>query len=256
MTFKSFIEENNIAILKNTIKYYDLDEKKIIKKTLPLTIESIHKHLESFKYQKLYNKVKSTNDNIEKYRMIPFSYIYYYFIAKNLRLPSPQEYIDIYINTFCIKLESGKFTFKEEFLIAQDNIEFEYNELASRMLRAFNSFNREIEFLFNIYEHLDLSKALIKYELADDTLDGIDFMVLNLETQKYIGIATYVGTARSNNFKNRKNTTRHDYSNINMIDVVANMPSRYNNNCNVISCGDVYIYSNNVVEDVIRQLKL
>ena len=63
--------------------------------------------------------------------------------------------------------------------------------------------------------------AEIEYDLVKDLHDGID-LILKFEGKTY-GIATYVGTNNSFEYKSKKNDYRHDYSNVEMIDIVAIM---------------------------------
>ena len=35
--------------------------------------------------------------------MLPFSYAYYYFVVSNMRIPKPEELINMYLDMFCKK---------------------------------------------------------------------------------------------------------------------------------------------------------
>ena len=61
----------------------------------------------------------------------------------------------------------------------------------------------------------------------------------------------YVNTKRSNSFKYRKNTYRHDYSDKSMIDFKAILsgPDK-----NVINCGDIFIYSDKSIDELIDNI--
>ena len=243
-----FIIENNITIEDGKINYINLKTRESICKDFIVNLKDIRKQLKSISYEKEYVRTKKIRDPIiENYKMPQFSFVYYYFLAENLRIPTPRELIDNYFNLFCIKLNDGKYTFKEEFLY-MDNIIFDKNSLEARIFRAYNSYNREVEFLLNILDKF--KEAKIKYDLIDDLLNGIDLSIYY--NDKMYGIATYVGTRLAINYKNKKNRNRHDYSNINMIDVIAIM---FGEDKNVIRIGDTYIYKNEVIYNVINKIK-
>ena len=146
---------------------------------------------------------------------------------------------------FCEKQANGNYKFNNEY---STQIEFTYEELTSRMLRSYNSFNREIEFILNLMDKS--TKFDIEYDLCRDLFDGIDLTIAY--QNKIYGIAEYVDTGRSKAFKNKKNTTRHDYSNFEMIDVTAKMSG---DECNVVEYGDIYCYDNQVVYDLENDIK-
>jgi len=66
------------------------------------------------------------------------------------------------------------------------------------------------------------------------------------------GIAEYVSTKRSKSFKEKKNTLRHEYNKVKMIDVVAVLGG-YNKN--TIRYGDVCCYSSNEISNLICKIK-
>jgi hypothetical protein len=241
---KDFIEKNNIAIMGNQVKYVDIKDGLVKKKHFNLTLENVREQLSKINFISTYNKTgRVVNKIIEDYKMQPFAYTYYYLVVTKNKVPSPDELLNTYLETFCEHIENEKYTFKEKYLLS-NNIIFEKNDLKARILRAYNSYNRELEFLIHLTTVLN-NKALLKYELVIDICDGIDFIVK--KDNIYYGIATYVNTKRANEYKFRKNNYRHDYSKLNMIDVVAILSG---SNKNVINCGDVLIYNDKVIENI------
>ena len=181
--------------------------------------------------------------------MLPFAYVYYYLLALNMKIPTPSELTNTYIEMFCKKNEDNTYLFKEEYLISTYNIKFSLVELKARILRAYNSYNREIEFFVHLSTKLQ-NKAIVKYDMIKDLYEGID-MVVETKSGNIYGLATYVGTSRSMNYKYKKNTIRHDYSCYNMLDVIAYM---YGPNKNVVAYGDVLVYNDSVVNDIVRKI--
>ena len=247
---KNFIKGNNIRLENGLIFYTDVETKKQIKKPFTLTLDSVHEKLSEIKYEKEYKECKGVKDyTIERTRMIPFAYVYYYHIAKNMQIPTPKEFVDEYFELFCEKKENNKYTFKQKFNISgRKNIEFDYLSLKARILRSYNTFNREIEFLIKLNERMKDIK--ITYNLYDDLFSGID---LTTEYKnKKIGIAEYVNTKRSKKFKNDKNDHRQNYENKEMIDVIATFDGKKKNVC---SYGEVFCYDDKTVWKLEKQIK-
>ncbi len=245
---KKFIENNNIKIENGLISYIDFDTRKEITKPFIIDINKIHNKFKTFNYQKEYESYGKIKDEaIERFQMLPFAYVYYYYIAKNLDVPSPREFVNEYFNLFCKKADNNKYTFKEEYLISDKNIIFDKAALAARILRSYNSFNREIEFLINFIN--TFKDVNIIYNLETDLFSGVDLKVEY--NKKTFGMAEYVFTNRSKQFKEKKNTNRHDYSAIKMIDVIANFsyPDK-----NVTKYGQIFCYDNNTLKNVYKQI--
>jgi hypothetical protein len=239
----NFISDHNITIKNKKIYYTDIKTKEQIEKDFNISLSNIHNQLVFMQYEREYEKTKKIKDPvIENYKMPQFAFVYYYFLAKYLRLPAPDELVDEYLSLFCEKIKGTKYTFKEEYLY-KENIVFEKNALAARILRAYNSYNREIEFFVNLTEKFE--DAEIEYDLVKDLHEGID-LIIKFEEKTY-GIATYVGTNNSLEYKSKKNEYRHDYSNIEMIDIVA---ITHGPNKNVKKYGDTYVYETKVIYDL------
>ena len=245
---RNFIAANDIFVKNGMITYIDFLTREKITKKFDIKLSNLHKKMKNINYKKQYNKAgKIINKDIENYAMMPFAYVYYYYIAENLTIPTPQEFVEKYFQMFCVRLESGNYIFNEKYLINNKNIEFKYNDLKCRILRSYNSFNREIEFLINLYHNCNFD---LEYKLSTDLFDGIDLIVKN--NNKIFGIAEYVYTKRSESYKKIKNNIRHDYSNIEMIDIIAkfNGPEK-----NIIKYGDIFCYNESVMRSVIEKIK-
>lgn len=245
---KTFILENNIEIKNGMIMYIDFNTRQRINKKFQIDLEDIHKRMCSVEYMKEYQKVKYTKyEEIERISMMPFAYIYYYYFAKNLQIPYPNEFVQTYINMFCYKKQNEKWAFKKEYDITnRDNFEFRYDALKARILRSYNTFNREVELLVKLNKHL--TNMEVEYNLYDDLFLGVDLTIYY--HNKKVGIAEYVDTARSKMYKVGKNQI-HNYDKP-MIDVVATFNGENKNVCNY---GEVFCYDDNTVQKLERDIK-
>lgn len=105
---------------------------------------------------------------------------------------------------FCIQNSSGTYKLKNKYLISEDNITFEKNALLARILRAYNSYNRELELLIRLKEKFQ-KKVIVKYDSVADLCCGIDIITTYNSTKpKEFGLATYVNTSRSTSYKTKK----------------------------------------------------
>lgn len=239
MQLKNFIKNNNIKIENGIITYFDLETRQKASKKLLVNLKDVHDKMCKVEYLKEYQKVSHTRyEESEGISMMPFAYVYYYYFAKNLQIPYPNEFVKTYFKMFCYKKQNGKWAFKERYDIThKKDFEFRYAALKARILRSYNSFNREIELLIKLNIQKDMK---IEYDLYNDLFLGIDLKILY--NNKQIKIAEYVGTSRSKMHKHHKNDI-HDYDK-NTIDVIAVF---HGDNKNVCSYGEIYCYDNNVI---------
>ena len=240
--FVTFITNNNIEIKNGTITYIDFNTKQKIVKKFKVNLDDIHKKMYNIKYLEEYHKVNYTSyDEIEKITMMPFAYIYYYYFVKNLQIPYPNEFVRAYFNMFCYKKQNGKWAFKKRYDITnKKNFEFRYAALKARILRSYNTFNREIELLVKLNKYLPEMK--IEYDLFNDLINGVDLTIFY--NNKRVGIAEYIGTSRSKMYKTNKNRI-HNYNN--MINVIAIFHGK---NKNTSQYGEVYCYDNNTLQKI------
>lgn len=250
---ESFIEDNQIVISKNAISFKNLKNGGKIEKLFTLTLQEAREQFKKTDFQRKYEEIgKAKSTEVEDYKMIPFAYMYYYMLAKNLRVPMPDELAEEYINTFCVKNPDGTYKFKDKYLISTSNLIFNKNDLIGRIFRAYNSYNRELDLLLQLREKFK-GKAVVKYDSVADLCCGVDLIVTtyNKVKPKEYGLASYVSTSRSSAYKYRKNTLRHDYSKLNMIDVIAHMGGTEKN---IIQCGDVFTYESKVIDKLYKEI--
>lgn len=164
-----------------------------------------------------YNKDVYMSYELENHAIPYMNFIYYFYIWENMAIPSLDEYVDKYIEYYCNKMRNNMYTFK--YMFDSNPITFTKEELIGRLSRSYNSFNREIQSLLEFKKYPDLD---VEYDFKDDLLRGIDLSIWRGD--RYFGVASYVKTSRSIDWKeNYKNTTRHDYSDIEMIDLKAEL---------------------------------
>lgn len=256
LDYKNFIQSRNITIYKKENDYYinffNDSKNEFVEKKINLQNTNIKEQFSNQKYNERYKNCKR-NEALENFMMVPFSFHYYETLAKNassingLIIPRVDLFTQTYIEKYCKKLPNGNYTFKEDFLFRPGNIEFTFQELQGRMLRGYNSYNREIEFCIKAMKKL--KDCEISYDLSKDMLDGVDLFIKY--KGKQFAIAEYVGTKRAMSFKNIKNTNRHDYSDYEMIDLIANFDGPEKN---TTSCGDVLIYSDDCINDILTEM--
>lgn len=247
---KKFIERYNITIKDSRIDFTNLETNAKTEKLFDLNLDDVHDQISKIEYEKEYkNNGKIVDKEIENFQMMPFVFAFYYLLVLNMKIPTPTQVTDFYVKMFCTKIQKGIYTFKPEYLDEGRNITFKYTSLKARLLRAYNSYIREIELFMQLKKELK-DKANVEYSMIDDLYNGVDISV-NYNGTKY-SLATYVETKRSCGFKNRKNKYRHDYSDFNNIDVKAIMSGPEKN---VIEYGDVKVYKPQVVKDIVKKMK-
>ena len=243
-----FLKDNLITISDGKVSYVDFLTKTRITKDLDLTLNEVREQFKKLNYEKEYEETgKVINNALENYKMIPFAYMYYYLLARTSLIPTPIDVCNNYIEFFCVKNEDNTYSFKEEYLLSEDNIKFEKNELLARILRAYNSYNREVDLLIQLNNDTDIS---FSYDTLTDICDGID--ILAKYNEKTFGIASFLGTRRSNSFKNKKNSFRHDYSKMEMIDVIGNFSGE---NKNLEFIGDIAVFNKEEIDKIIEKIK-
>ena len=120
--------EEQVEIKDGKISYIDMKSRQKVEKEFKVSLSDIHEKLRKVEYVKEYDKCKDIKDTeIERTKTIPFAYVYYYHFAKNLQIPSPNEFVDEYFDMFCYKKKNGMFAFKKEHDIShKPNFEFKY----------------------------------------------------------------------------------------------------------------------------------
>lgn len=209
---------------------------KTTEKLLNLTSEKVRNQLLNIGFYYPYTREEKEeyfSSELENYGIPAMNFIYYWSFHKRGKIPSMEEFFDDYIKTYCDVLDAETIRFKKHFDSRQGV--FKKKHLIGRLFRAYYSFHREIDLLYQFaaYDGID-----IQYSFKNDR-KGIDFIIQYKGNT--FGIASYVGSKKSNAWKEVKNNTRHDYSQIHMIDMVAHFfsgDSEYN--CELLNGIAVY----------------
>lgn len=245
MLNKKFYEDKNIILKRNKIIY--INGKELIEKRLNLSLKTIRKQLNSIGFIKPYDNDTYDlyySERLEHYGLPFMNYIYYLLFFKNLKIPTFKEFVTEYINTYCNQVNKDIYCVKPE--LNNEYLEFTKNQLIGRIFRSYNSFHRELELFFQFIEDDDL---YIEYNFQND-LDGIDLKIKY--NNKDFGIASFIGTNKSYQWKNFKNSNRHNYNEKNMINIIAKM-KKPNKNC--ISYNGIYLYAEWFVKKKIEEIK-
>lgn len=248
----SFDDFRKLTIKDGIITYFDIHTMR--EKTTHLTMSSTEFKaiIKTFDYKNAYEGMPkwSEKNGVERLMAIPFSYHYYSYVAKHGTPPSPEQYVNSYvkdyINVFTLNgITYGKF--KARFHPVCSDKAFILKNMKSRILRAYNSFNRELALLIMMQEMAG-DRLRVMYDIHLDMDDGIDILVKKGNSS--VGIATFVNSYKANKEKNRKRQNYHH--NIEILDYAAEKSGR---NKNVTFYGDVMLYSVSSVRAYVRELE-
>jgi hypothetical protein len=166
------------------------------------------------------------------------NYIYYKFVFDNGKPPTQKEFIDSYIDTYCDKLEDGKFKFKDgDFApgLVLDDI----RPLEGRLSRAINSYHRELDMFLQFCEFSDVRP---EWSYKMDYVSGLDCKLYKDDVVYYV--ASYLNNENSNTYKqDYKNAKRHDYTKFKMIDLKSSMADNFESD----NLNGVYLHSSDYI---------
>jgi hypothetical protein len=241
-----YFTNHTLGITKDFLYYSIIKDgkKEIIKKPNTLTLHKIRKQFGQTDFDNFYTNTGGRhykNSILENRKIPPFSFLYYYLLIKNEKIPTPQEMVNKYIKFFCEKDENG-YHIKSKYA-ESELFYFNYKAIAGRVCRAYNSFNREVDLLFQLFKDNEIQA---KYDFKIDILQGMDIVVKFNGEKK--GIACYQETKRANDFYTLKHTTRRqDGDNI----IIPLAMNRYNS----IHIGDIRVFSKRTYDKLIKEIK-
>jgi hypothetical protein len=248
----SFDDFRKLTIKDGVIAYFDIQTMREKITPFAMTSSEFKAIVKTFDYENVYAGMPkwSEKNGVERFKAIPFSYHYYSYVAKHGTPPSPEQYVNSYvkdyINVFTLNsVTYGKF--KERFHTVCSNKAFILKNMKSRILRAYNSFNRELALLIMMQE-IAGDRLKVIYDIHLDMDDGIDILVNKGNSS--VGIATFVNSYKANEEKNRK---RQSYKhNIEILDYAAEKSGERKN---VTFYGDVMLYSVSSVREYVKELE-
>lgn len=216
---------------------------------LNLSLEDIHNQLVDIKFNNFYQGVGGNlnrNSALENAHLIPFNLVYYNLFLQEQKVPTPYKMTCEYILRFCTESKVKKHCYKlsEKYkLLGFSSPTFSVDELAARIGRAYNSFNREIELCFRLFKEKGLN---VKYSFKQDYYNGIDLCIL--KNNQYWGIACYQNSAKAESYKYLKETSRrNNYMFGDMINLAIDAKNHDN-------CGDIWIYSETEYKRLLEKL--
>lgn len=145
----------------------------------------------------------------------------------------------MYIKLFCNCLGNNTYNIKQN-IGEYSNIIFSRNEIAARIMRAYNSFNRELSCLAVIG---DTYTNNVYYDFYTDFYKGIDIVYENKAA-----IAIYQSTKNAYKFRTLKEKYRHSY-NVDLYPLIADIGN------NTIACGDIEIFDNATIANLILKIE-
>lgn len=245
MLNKNFYEDKNIVLQRNKMIFINGTE--CTQKELNVSLKDIHVQLKKIGFHKPYKSDTYDSyysERLEHYGLPYMNYIYYSFFFEHLKIPTFEEFIETYIETYCKEIDKNLYTVKQE--LNDEHLAFTREQLIGRVFRSYNSFHRELELFFQLCHENEFE---VEYNFQED-LNGID---LNVKYKnKRFGIASFVDTNRSQSWKKFKNDFRHNYDEKNMINIEARMKKP---NINCISYEGIYLYATWFVKQKIEEIK-
>ena len=199
-------------------KIYFKQNGKVTSKDCNLTLEDIRKQIADIGYHAPYHSSQQKqlfmNDRLENTNIPYFNFLYYYLFCLNLKIPTMEEMVEKYIELYCEEISSNTYKIKDAYFYHElEPFTFNKNELLGRVFRAYNSFHREVEMLYQLAQYDGIK---IKYQFQAD-LDGVDIIILH--NNKRYGLATFVETDRGDAFKLNKEENIHKYEGYKMMNI-------------------------------------
>lgn len=246
--------EFNINLSNDIATFYDLDSAKTKVRKFALTRQDLHQALSMFEYSNCY-KDTAKLDHVEKLKAMPFSYHFYYMTVKNGLPPSPREYVDSYINTYVDHWTSKNGChvghFKQEFLPYTSYKTFEIKGLEGRLLRAYNSYNRELDLFLYMRDEMANRGYKVEYDLNIDRSEGIDLLVTRDDFK--IGVASFVDSNSAVAYKSIKDSRYNDTRTLD-VQVVNFKATLWGVNQNVEPHGEVMLYNDQALKKLRKEI--
>lgn len=198
----------------------------VLSKKFSMSSVEIEEQLKHIDYVKFYSPYKRcVSDSVEK-ASLPFIMLaFYHYIFVEEMVPTPKDLIDEYYF-----LNRKVFSEINPTTILYNGMTYRKKDIDARVLRAYPSLIRDWHMLAMLNESKYFTE--VKYSFIDD-MNGVD-ITLTANDKKF-DVSLFVKTKRSQEFKQYKNTVRHQYDK-NEIQMpldfsVAKM------------CGDFYLYT-------------
>lgn len=199
---------------------------------------------DNIKYTDLYSKEeknKYMDNKIENVELPYMNFAFYSYLTAYQKIPTFEELLKNYKELYLIETKDKNYKVKEN-IVGCENIIISPIFLKGRIFRSYYSFIREVHLLSIIQSFIPNAY----YDFKKD-LNGIDICISD-----NAGIASFVYTNRSKDFKEKKNSYRHDFSNIKLLDLPAYMnPLDPKYNC--VSINKINLYNADMVKKEIKK---
>lgn len=246
---------NNANIIITKDKLILNSNGKFYEKENPLNNELVKKQISMIGYIGKYSnrKIYMSRD-VENMNLPYMSFAYYYFIFKNEKIPSLEEYMDTYYSVYCNVFsydEKKMVSIKQQYCLS-GNIFVDKNFIDGRLYRAYYSFHREIQ-LLTFLSSFDLFQD-VRYDFNNDIKNGIDILVTY--NNNVYGIRSYMYSDMSNGYVTKKENNRHEYTS-NDINLIAYFPpyvDEFDERINCESVNGVYLYSYSSISRLIWEI--
>lgn len=237
----SLLPENIVLrISKDGIRYTKKDS--VVDIPLPFNISQLHDELTNINFSDYYKQIGgkyARTEEVENLKMPPFAFMFYYLLCSKGVVPTPKMMCETYIKSYCVKIGDTEYSFKSQYT---DNPELIFSEssICGRICRSYNSFNRELELLFQL---LDVAPDDfdVFYSIQDDFYRGVDICMIRDNT--FYGIASYMYSENSSKYRMLKEKYRQTYKDVILIPVIAIFENNSEKlDTNIVNYGDIKTY--------------
>lgn len=211
---------------------YIIDGEIELKRNLKVTSFQVEKDIENYSYK---GQGLEKDPEIENAELPPFISSFYFLVLSSLKIPSPETYVEKYLQLNKIELKNNYFEYKRR--------GYSFSGLRARMLRAYPSLVRDFHFYLLLNENPKFSN--VEYSLSRDYYDGLDLKVIYKNYPFYLSL--FVGTKRGKNFKEKK-SFRHDYTRHSEIQLKLNLKE-------LKKIGDYYLLGRRQIDYLIEEIK-
>lgn len=215
-----------------------------------ITLKDLFRRIERLDTTPLYSF-----DNMHEYKdydiengSIPFiNFAFYFALYKLGHIPSFKELCNAYFSLYCTESSKGKAMVKFRSDFDDDGL-YSRKFITGRIYRAFYSYYRELEILLFLSEKEDIE---VQYRFLDD-IDGVDLTVR--KDGKEVLLASYYASSRSQHFKDKKDTERHDTEKMHsLINIKAALP-RPDRDTGMWTKNGVYLHSKKSLENLYEKI--
>ncbi|WP_225587033.1 hypothetical protein [Algoriphagus sp. Y33] len=196
-----------------------------------IAVKELEDQIEKLTYS---GESKPKDFKVEHTKFPPFIQVFYYLFFASLKIPSENDFIESYINSFG-KIENNHFIFKGEV--------FDLGGLKNRILRTYPSLIRDLHFVYLLIESAKFDK--VTYSMRTDYMDGLDIKISYLNVDYFISL--FINTSRAQFYK-REKENRHDYAGIKQVEFSVDRFS-------LKKCGKILLLTESHIDSLVLTLK-